>query len=94
MVDTRAGLRIHGRVQGVCYRMETRDQADKLGLTGWVANRRDGTVELVAEGEKAVIEQLIEWCKKGPALAKVSKIDVQWGEPGGEYEDFGIRYTF
>ena len=73
----------HGRVQGVFYRAKTQKVAEGLGLNGWVKNCDDGSVEIHAEGDKAKLEELIEWCRKGPALASVSNIDLNWVESEG-----------
>lgn len=93
MAKARAHLIITGMVQGVMFRYSTQDEAERLGLTGWVRNRRDGTVEAVAEGEKQKVEQLVEWCHHGPPHARVSRVDVHWEEPGGEFEGFKIGWT-
>ncbi len=87
----RLKLRISGRVQGVCYRWYTRDMAVELGLTGWVRNRPDGTVELVAEGERDRLEQLLGWCRRGPDLARVTDIQAEWEQGTGEFQQFSIR---
>ena len=65
-------LNISGRVQGVYYRASMLQEAQRLGLTGWVMNRPDGSVEAVAEGWKAKIEELIAWCRQGPQGARVA----------------------
>ena len=88
----RLKLIISGRVQGVCYRWFTRDTAVELGLTGWVRNLPDGTVETVAEGEKEKLEQLLGWCRRGPDLARVTDIQAEWEEATGEFQDFSIRH--
>jgi acylphosphatase len=88
----RLKLIISGRVQGVCYRWFTRDTAVELGLTGWVRNLPDGTVEAVVEGEKEKLEQLLGWCKQGPDLARVTDIQAEWEEATGEFQDFSIRH--
>lgn len=93
MAKARAHLMIRGRVQGVFYRAETVDQAKALGLVGWVRNRRDGAVEVVAEGEKERIEQLIAWCWKGPALAHVATVEVEWYPATGEFQEFRVAYS-
>ena len=59
---------VHGRVQGVFYRAKTQKVAEGLGLTGWVKNCRDGSVEIHAEGNKEKLEELIKWCRNGPAI--------------------------
>ena len=75
-----ARLKIQGRVQGVFYRQSTRDRARSLGLTGWVRNAYDGSVEAEVSGDKAIVEQLIEWCRTGPPAARVDTVDVEWVE--------------
>lgn len=74
---------VHGRVQGVFYRAKTQEIAQGLGLSGWVKNCHDGTVEILAEGNRGKLEELIEWCRQGPALASVSSIDLNWTGPEG-----------
>lgn len=84
-------LIIKGRVQGVFYREFTMKAARKLGLTGFVRNLSDGTVEVVAEGEEQDLKRLISECKKGPLLAHVENIDVKYGKPEEEFDNFYIR---
>ena len=88
----RAHLYIQGRVQGVFFRGFTRERAQDLGLNGWVKNLRDGRVEALFEGEKALIEKAIEACNIGPLGARVTDIDIQWEAFVGEQEGFHIRY--
>jgi acylphosphatase len=88
----RLRLRISGRVQGVCYRWYTRDTAADLGLSGWVRNLPDGAVELVAEGPREKLEQLLGWCRRGPDLARVTDIQAEWEEATGEFHQFSIRH--
>ena len=88
----RAHVIISGRVQGVCYRMETHRAAKSIGVSGWVKNRLDGTVEAVFEGDKEQVNQIIEWCRKGPTLARVSNIEIGWESVTGEFRDFDITY--
>ena len=91
MSDTAAvHLFVHGRVQGVFYRAKTQKKAEGLGLTGWVKNCDDGSVEIHAEGSKEKLGELIEWCRKGPVLASVSNIDLKWVESEGLHS-FDIR---
>ena len=92
MSKARAHLVVNGRVQGVYFRAETQDQAVALGLTGWVKNRPDRSVEAVAEGSREKIEKLIEWCRQGPPRAEVSGVNVAWEEYTGEFEEFKIIY--
>lgn len=81
---TRARVRVHGRVQGVFFRVETRDRARSLGLTGWVRNCADGSVEAVFQGERERVQSMVDWCGRGPAGANVESADVTWEEPTSE----------
>jgi len=91
MSDTAAvHLFVQGRVQGVFYRAKTQKKAEALELAGWVKNCSDGSVEIHAEGSKVKLEELIEWCRRGPALAKVSNVDLSWVEAEGLHS-FDIR---
>ncbi|HNH76956.1 MAG TPA: acylphosphatase [Candidatus Obscuribacter sp.] len=71
-----AKLKIHGRVQGVFFRQSTREKARELGLSGWVKNMPDGTVEALAAGPESLVNELIAWCHKGPAYARVDKVEA------------------
>lgn len=84
-------LRISGRVQGVYYRASMLQQAQQLGLSGWVMNRPDGSVEAVAEGNKAKLAELIAWCHKGPEGARVAVVDAQWQNPENRFVGFAIK---
>ncbi len=86
--NARAHLRIYGQVQGVFFRASTESEARRLGLTGWVRNRPDGSVEVVAEGPKATLEELAAWCRHGPPRAQVDRLDVEWSEASGEFSGF------
>jgi acylphosphatase len=86
----RAHAIVTGVVQGVCFRAETRGEAERLGVTGWVRNRSDGSVELVAEGPRTSVEALIAWCRHGPEYARVEDVEVRWETPNGEFLRFGI----
>ena len=70
-------IRVHGRVQGVFYRNWTVAEARALGLAGWVRNRRDGSVEILAAGPAEAIEVLIDRCREGPPAAQVTRIEVE-----------------
>ena len=87
----RAHVKIYGRVQGVWFRASTKEMADKLGIKGWVRNMPDGTVEAVFEGDDKSVEKMIEWCHRGPPLARVDRVEVEYEEPQGE-TSFRIRY--
>lgn len=93
MADRRVHLRIRGRVQGVAFRYYTRRTAEKLGVVGWVRNRRDGSVEAVAEGDETAMEKFVEWCGQGPSSARVSDIDVDWLDPANDFSKFSIART-
>jgi len=88
----RARVFITGSVQGVFFRSETRHEAKKRGVRGWVRNIPDGRVEAVFEGEEESVKELIEFCKRGPPGARVKDIDVIWENYTGEFRDFEIRY--
>lgn len=83
---------IFGRVQGVFFRNNTKNVAIKLGLTGWVRNLNDGSVEVVAEGDKEKLKKLISFIKKGPNFAKVSDIKINWYDYKHEFDSFEIKY--
>lgn len=87
---TRAHVVVRGRVQGVFFRAEARDRAASLGLGGWVCNNPDGTLEAVFEGERERVQSLVDWCRRGPALAEVENVDVAWEEPQGDSR-FAVR---
>jgi len=90
-MKVRAHIFVSGRVQGVFFRVKTRYQATKSNVTGWVRNTSDGKVEAILEGEKEDVEKMIDFCRKGPRGAKVSKTEVQWKEYLREFTDFRIR---
>jgi acylphosphatase len=89
-VSQRAHVVIRGQVQGVFFRAEARDRAASLGLGGWVRNNPDGTVEAVFEGERERVESMVDWCRRGPALAHVEAVAVAWEEPQGDSR-FAVR---
>jgi acylphosphatase len=91
MAQARVHCIVHGRVQGVSFRANTQHQARRLALTGWVRNCSDGTVEFVAEGERAQVQQLVTWCQHGPPGARVTRLEVEWEAPGETLEPFAIR---
>lgn len=87
----RLHLTIHGRVQGVCFRATAAEEARRLGLTGWVRNLREGTVELIAEGKVSALQQLLAWCRHGPPPAHVTRVEETWDAATGEFPEFAIR---
>jgi acylphosphatase len=89
-LDARARITISGTVQGVFFRREIVDLARRSGLTGWTRNLRDGRVEVLAEGEKEKIVELIRFCHTGPALARVKNVEVEWSDYQGGFRNFRI----
>lgn len=85
-------IRVHvvisGDVQGIGFRFHTRIKARNLGLKGWVRNIDSGEVEAVFEGEEDKVKEMIEWCRKGPAFARVENIKVEFENYTGEFESF------
>jgi acylphosphatase len=91
MALKRIHLVIRGRVQGVYYRASAVREAKRLGLTGWVKNRPDNGVELVAEGEEDQVKDFLAWAQHGPSTARVDKIDTRWRSYTGEFASFTIE---
>lgn len=83
---------ISGRVQGVWFRANTKNKAEQLGITGWVRNTDDGKVEALFEGEDDNIKEILEWCKHGPTMAKVTDVRVKKNFDQDEYNSFSIKY--
>ena len=81
---------VHGRVQGVFFRDTMRRQAQQRGVSGWVRNNRDGTVEAVFEGEPDAVAGMVDWCSQGPRSAEVESVDESTEEPEG-LSGFKIR---
>ena len=84
-------MRVTGQVQGVNFRSSTKVEADALGLTGAVRNCPDGSVEVVIEGPRTTVQQLVDWCRRGPAWARVDDIAVEWQAASGEFGEFKIQ---
>ncbi len=82
-MTVRRRLRAHGRVQGVFFRDSLRCAAEREGIAGWAANRDDGTVEAVLEGDGGAVERLVELCRRGPGAADVERLEVAGEEPEG-----------
>ncbi len=87
----RAHLLISGLVQGVWYRGSTKQQADKLRLTGWVRNCESGQVEVIVEGADTAINKLISWCRTGPPMARVTDVQIDCDDYGGEFIGFRVK---
>lgn len=92
---SRVHARVEGRVQGVGFRYFVRQATAQAegAITGWVRNLADGRVELLAEGERADLENLLIMVKRGPSASKVHRIERTWGEASGAFADFSIRPT-
>ncbi len=86
----RAHVHISGRVQGVYYRANTREQARERGVDGWVRNLDDGRVEAVFEGPSDAVESLVDWCHEGSPAASVESVESTREPPEG-IEGFSIR---
>ena len=83
---------VHGRVQGVWFRGTCCEQARRLGVSGWIRNRHDGRVEAVFEGRESDVRRMLSWCHRGPRMAQVGEVKVEWGEPAGQPDGFSVRY--
>jgi acylphosphatase len=88
---TRVSVIVHGRVQGVAFRHYTCQRALELGVTGWVRNLPDGSVEGLFEGGDRAVANLLEWCRTGPPAARVDRTDVQKSNYSGEFDEFTIH---
>ncbi len=87
----RLHAKIFGRVQGVNFRFYTRLTANQIGVQGWVRNRADGSVEVVAEGTPSQLEELMQFLHKGPESASVSRVETNWLPAMDEFADFQIN---
>ncbi len=88
----RVRVLISGRVQGVFFRAYTKEEAERLGLKGWVRNLPDGRVEALFEGKEEAIEKMLRWCHQGSPASVVTKVEVSEEPWTGEFKDFKIRY--
>jgi acylphosphatase len=88
----RAHVFVSGRVQGVNFRWYTQQQAQELGLTGWVRNLWDGRVEVIFEGENEAVQRVVDWCHVGAPSARVDDVEISYEEPSGEFSRFRITY--
>ena len=91
-MKVRAHVYISGNVTGVFFRYTAQELAQRLGVKGWVRNLRDGRVEVVFEGERAQVEEMIRFCHKGPPGAAVTDVEVKWEDYRDEFSGFEIRY--
>jgi acylphosphatase len=90
MANKRVQLFVRGRVQGVFFRASAQREARRLGVVGWIRNRNDGSIEIVAEGEEDSIKEIIGWSQHGPSAARVEGVDVRWKGYTGEFSEFRI----
>jgi len=84
---------IGGRVQGVSFRYYTFHEALRLGVAGWVRNLHDGRVEAVFQGDKALVDRMLAWCRLGPPGARVEDVGVEWWDPQEDLHNFQVRGT-
>jgi acylphosphatase len=91
-VKTQVHVVISGRVQGVWFRASTKEKADELGLTGWVKNTTRGEVEAVFEGEESTVREMLDWCWRGPPLAKVTVVKETKKPFSGMFPDFSVLH--
>jgi acylphosphatase len=89
----RVHIWVRGRVQGVGFRSFIQQSGSLLGLTGWVRNVGRNQVEMLAEGQRQVLEKFIEIAKTGPRVSHVDEARVEWETPLGEFKDFGVKYN-
>jgi acylphosphatase len=87
----RVYFNVQGRVQGVYFRASAVQRAQELGLTGWVKNCADGSVEGVAEGPREKLENLVAWCGQGPTGAKVTNLETRWDAAQNAFSAFTIE---
>jgi acylphosphatase len=92
MQKARLESRVYGRVQGVGFRWFVRETARALALTGYVRNEYDGSVQVVAEGPRGRLEELLAGLRRGPRSAAVNDVTAEWPEPSGEFSDFEVRF--
>ncbi len=85
------GIKIYGSVQGVFYRHSAKKEAEKLGITGFARNEPDGTVYIEAEGEEKDLEKFLGWCRKGPSLAQVQKVESEFSRELKNFKEFTIE---
>ncbi|PIE05834.1 MAG: acylphosphatase [Sorangium cellulosum] len=88
MALKRVNLIVKGRVQDVFFQASAQREARRLGLTGWVGSRRDGSIELAVEGEEESLREIIAWTQRGPTAARVDGVDVRWRSYLGQFHDF------
>lgn len=90
---SRIHARVRGRVQGVSFRFFVQETAHRLGISGWVRNRWDGSVEIVAEADKASLDELLTHVRRGPRAANVTDVESEWLPATGEFDHFRVART-
>ncbi|MHA2170988.1 MAG: acylphosphatase [Candidatus Kariarchaeaceae archaeon] len=90
-VRKRVELHITGQVQGIFFRVNAKELASSLSIVGWVKNNPDGSVSILAEGPSDLVNDFIDWCKKGPSMAKVKSVDITEKKPNDEFTKFEIK---
>jgi len=92
MAKARVHVFVNGRVQGVFFRQKTKQQAERLDVTGWVRNLPDGRVEAVFEGEEENVDKMLTWCHVGPPAARVENVTIKEEPYTGGCSDFSIKH--
>lgn len=87
----RVEIKVTGLVQGVFFRQGVKEEAERLGIVGFVKNEPDGSVRIIAEGEEEKLQKLVEWCREGTEFSKVEKVEVEWEEARDESDEFSIK---
>ncbi|HPX62211.1 MAG TPA: acylphosphatase [Deltaproteobacteria bacterium] len=90
-MNSRVHITVYGRVQGVGFRYYAIQQARMLGVHGWIRNRADGSVEGIFEGSEASVLALVDWCRLGPATARIEKVDLHKEPFTGEFGEFSVN---
>lgn len=83
-------IKVYGNVQGVFFRRSAKEEALKLGVTGWVRNEADGSASIMAVGDRKNLDEFIKWCRGGPPLARVDGVEVDWKESEQDFGSFEI----
>lgn len=91
-MEERLHVRIEGSVQGVFFREKAKEEAIHLGLTGWIKNNPDGSVEAVFEGEEKNLRKMLAFCREGPPDAVVDTVEEDWEDASGEFYTFDIEF--
>lgn len=86
-------IQVFGLVQGVWFRASTQEQARRLGLNGWVRNQASGSVEIEASGPQVALDEFVKWCRKGPVLARVDRLEMQVNPNASPANSFEVRHT-